>query len=341
MLPAEYVATHVELGYASTVHTAQGLTADVMHGVVTGEETRQLLYTMLTRGRAENHLHVITDNLSDGREFELPGITEQLTAAEILARVLARDGASVSATSTRQQAATPEARLQDAATRYADVLAYATHVVLGADDDQAVQSGPLPWLSGIPTEVAEHPRWGPYLSARARLVEDLAGAVRERADETLPAWLDDYDDVLSMELRSDLAVWRAAQGITPDERSIAGQVPTDDRAAWHHRNLIRTINSRYDEAVHSWERRIVAYVGLADEHTLDLARELDRLKRQGRDPEQLLARAARRPFPSELPTAALRYRIRKMVAPPRRRPDPVGLEQSRPAPSSTAPGIGM
>ncbi|WP_157514885.1 MobF family relaxase [Nocardioides sp. J54] len=341
VLPAEYVAAHVELGYASTVHTAQGLTADVMHGVVTGEETRQLLYTMLTRGCAENHVHVIADDLSDDREFELPGVTDQLTATVVLKRVLARDGAAVSATSTRQQAATPEARLQDAATRYADVLAYATHVVLGADDDQAVQSGPLPWLSSIPTEVAEHPRWGPYLSARARLVEDLAGEVRGRADQTLPAWLGQYDDVLTTELRSDLAVWRAAQGIAPDERTMAGPAPTDDRAAWHHRSLIRTINGRYDEAVHVWEKRIVAYIGRADEQTLDLARELDRLKRQGRDPEQLLARAARRPFPSELSTAALRYRIRKMVAPPRSRPDPVGLEQSRPAPSSTAPGIGM
>lgn len=92
VLPAEYVAANVELGYASTVHTAQGLTADVMHGVVTGEETRQLLYTMLTRGRAENHVHVITDDLGDDREFELPGITEQLTATETLERVLARDG---------------------------------------------------------------------------------------------------------------------------------------------------------------------------------------------------------------------------------------------------------
>jgi len=55
-LLAAYVATHVELGYASTVHTAQGLTADVMHGLVTGEESRQTLYTMLTRGRVENHI---------------------------------------------------------------------------------------------------------------------------------------------------------------------------------------------------------------------------------------------------------------------------------------------
>jgi conjugative relaxase-like TrwC/TraI family protein len=341
VVPAEYVAAHVELGYASTVHTAQGLTADVMHGVVTGEETRQLLYTMLTRGRAENHVHVITDDLSEDREFELPGITEQLTATEILERVLARDGASVSAMSTRQQAATPETRLQDAATRYADVLAYATHVVLGADDDQAVQSGPLPWLSSIPTEVAEHPRWGPYLSARARLVEDLAGEVRGRADETLPAWLGQYDDVLTTELRSDLAVWRAAQGIAPDERTMAGPAPADDRAAWHQRSLVRIINSRYDEAVHAWEKRIVAYVGRADEHTLDLARELDRLKRRGLDPERLLARAAARPFPSELSTAALSYRIRKLVAPRRRRPEPVGIDQRRQAASRREPGIGI
>jgi hypothetical protein len=40
-LPAHYVQTSVELGYASTVHTALGVTADTMHGAVTGEESRQ------------------------------------------------------------------------------------------------------------------------------------------------------------------------------------------------------------------------------------------------------------------------------------------------------------
>src|SRR4029434_4969853 len=55
-LPAAYVQPSVELGYATTVHTAQGVTADTMHGVVTGEESRQQLYTMLTRGRIANHL---------------------------------------------------------------------------------------------------------------------------------------------------------------------------------------------------------------------------------------------------------------------------------------------
>ncbi|MGH3371770.1 MAG: ATP-dependent DNA helicase, partial [Nocardioidaceae bacterium] len=340
VLPSEYVAAHVELGYASTVHSAQGLTADVMHGVVTGEETRQLLYTMLTRGRAENHVHVITDALSNEHEFELPGITEQLTATEALERVLARDGAAVSATSTRDLAATPESRLHDAATRYNDALAFATHRVL-AGDDEPLAPGPLPWLPDIPTDVAEHRQWGPYLAARARLVSTLAAQVRDRTDATLPAWLDDYADVLTPDLRADIAVWRAAQGIAPDERTIAGAAPDDDRAAAYRRGLIRTVNSRYDDAVHVWERRVVAYVGRADEHTLTLARELDRLKRQGREPERLLMRASIRPLPSEHPTAALAYRIRKQLAPKRPRHEVPGVEHHRQTPSQQAPSIGM
>ena len=48
-LAAGYVQTAVGLGYASTVHAAQGVTTDTMHGVVIGEESRQQLYTMLTR----------------------------------------------------------------------------------------------------------------------------------------------------------------------------------------------------------------------------------------------------------------------------------------------------
>jgi conjugative relaxase-like TrwC/TraI family protein len=340
VLPAEYVAGHVELGYASTIHTAQGLTADVMHGVMTGDETRQLLYTMLTRGRVENHVHVITDDLADDREFELPGITEQLTATEALEHVLARDGAAVSATSTRQQSATPEARLHDAATRYSDAVAFATQMVRGLSEEPA-GSGPLPWLPGLPTEVADHPRWGPYLSARAGLVRNLAAEVRDRTDATLPAWLNNYDDVLTIELRADIAVWRAAQGMTPDERTIAGPAPDDDRAAAYRRSLIRSVNCRHDDAVRVWEQRVIAYVGRADEHTLDLARELDRLKRHGRDPEPLLMRATIRQLPTEHPTAALAYRIRKLLAPQRRRPEPLAIDQPRPAPTQSAPGIGM
>jgi conjugative relaxase-like TrwC/TraI family protein len=57
-LPGDYVQASTGLGYATTIHGAQGVTADTMHGLVTGQESRQQLYTMLTRGRATNHLYV-------------------------------------------------------------------------------------------------------------------------------------------------------------------------------------------------------------------------------------------------------------------------------------------
>ena len=57
-LPVDYVHTSTGLGYATTIHTAQGVSADTMHGLLTGQESRQQLYTMLTRGRHANHLYL-------------------------------------------------------------------------------------------------------------------------------------------------------------------------------------------------------------------------------------------------------------------------------------------
>jgi conjugative relaxase-like TrwC/TraI family protein len=321
-LPATYVAAHVELGYASTVHAAQGLTADVMQGIVTGEQTRQTLYTMLTRGRAENHVHVVLADVGeDHYPLPSPTLDRAATATEVLEGILARDGAAVSATTTRAVAASPESQLQDAVTRYADALALAgsqLHV-----DLDAVPSGPLPWLACIPDDVREHPAWGPYLIARARQVDALADKVRERAGTTLPEWTRRYDDVLTPELRGDLAAWRAAIGIKPDDRSLAGPSPEDDREAAYHRHLVRMINARYGEALKVWETQILKYVSRRDEHAFDLAKQLDSLQRRGIDAAKVLELAAtRKPLPVDRPTSALAYRIRELVAPRKHRQAP-------------------
>ena len=57
-LPVDYVRDSTGLGYATTIHSAQGVSADTMHGLLTGQESRQQLYTMLTRGRHANHLYL-------------------------------------------------------------------------------------------------------------------------------------------------------------------------------------------------------------------------------------------------------------------------------------------
>ena len=55
-LPADYVSTHVDLGYARTWMTSQGKTvADSAHSLVPSTATRNGLYESITRARAENH----------------------------------------------------------------------------------------------------------------------------------------------------------------------------------------------------------------------------------------------------------------------------------------------
>ena len=101
-LPASYVAESVELGYATTVHTAQGVTADTMHGLVTGEESRQQLYTMLTRGRIANHLYLQVVGDGDPHSLIRPETVHPSTATELLEQILARDGAPRSATTLQR-----------------------------------------------------------------------------------------------------------------------------------------------------------------------------------------------------------------------------------------------
>ena len=64
-LPASYVAEHVALGYACTIHAGQGATADTSHTVLTGTEFREQFYVGLSRGRDANHLHLALPGAAD------------------------------------------------------------------------------------------------------------------------------------------------------------------------------------------------------------------------------------------------------------------------------------
>jgi AAA domain len=50
----DYVREYVAHGYATTVHSAQGITADATHAVLSENTTRSLLYVAMTRGRDVN-----------------------------------------------------------------------------------------------------------------------------------------------------------------------------------------------------------------------------------------------------------------------------------------------
>ncbi|WP_345133478.1 MobF family relaxase [Dactylosporangium darangshiense] len=98
VLPADYVAEHVQLAYASTVDAAQGRTVDAARALVRDGITRAKLYVMATRGKWLNMLYVLTNP-----EPEEPyGAEPPLSGTGLLAEVLRSDDSDRTATETEQ-----------------------------------------------------------------------------------------------------------------------------------------------------------------------------------------------------------------------------------------------
>jgi hypothetical protein len=303
-LPADYVSTSTCLGYATTIHSAQGVTADTMHGLLTGQESRQQLYTMLTRGRHANHLYLQVVGDGDPHTLIRPDTISPRTPTETLEQVLARDEAPVSATTLLRELSNPAARLHEAVQRYTDGLQVAAEQLAGpqtvAELDQADQyipglttepawptlrahllalaaetgehllrhmltaargrdlstagdmaavldwrlqeparpePAPLPWLPRIPEALRDHPVWSEYLAQRSQLIADLADQVQDHARQAdaPPVWAPPGSHP-SAALIGEIAVWRAANGINPqDPRPTGGTQLETLPARWKQR----------------------------------------------------------------------------------------------------------
>jgi ATP-dependent exoDNAse (exonuclease V) alpha subunit len=90
VLPADYVASHVELGWAVTDYGNQGVTADVGVCVVERTTSRAGLYVGLTRGRRRNMAWVID---ADGTE----------DPAETIASIIGRPAGAETAHAVRDR----------------------------------------------------------------------------------------------------------------------------------------------------------------------------------------------------------------------------------------------
>jgi conjugative relaxase-like TrwC/TraI family protein len=98
VLPADYVRQHVELGYATTAHRAQGRTVDTAHAFVSVTTQREVLYVAATRGRDSNRLYV--DTMYDPDADTQHGLPAERDAGDVLRQVLEARGADLSATET-------------------------------------------------------------------------------------------------------------------------------------------------------------------------------------------------------------------------------------------------
>lgn len=175
VLTADYVARHLDLGYAITVHRSQGGTVDVAHVLVASSAmTREALYVALTRGRQANHAWVATDTpTATDPESHRHGPEGPADALDVLADVLARSGRELSAHETLTAEREEWTSLAHLADQY-EIIARAA---------QAERWTRLITTSSLRREQAEEVLASPSL---AGLVDVLRHA---EATGHVPAWL--------------------------------------------------------------------------------------------------------------------------------------------------------
>jgi ATP-dependent exoDNAse (exonuclease V) alpha subunit len=239
-LPAAYVQSSAELGYATTVHAAQGVSVDTMHGLATGDESRQQLYTMLTRGKITNHLYVQTVGDGDPHSIVWPETVRQSTPTDILEQILARDDAARSATTLHHDQHDPAARLREATRRYLDALHVAAEDLAGAQGVAALENATEEALPGLTDE----PAW-PSLRGRLLLLatsgSDPILQLRTFADIRELDSADDQAAVLEWRLDDNRDAgfgplpWLPRHSPTPSRPPEVGSLPgrsgTDGRRA--------------------------------------------------------------------------------------------------------------
>ena len=126
VLPAAYVAEHVDLGYAVTAHRAQGVTTDTAHVLVEPTATRETFYIAMTRGRAANHAYVILDRADDHQQPH-PGDDPNASSRSVLTAVLQHVGAELSAHETITTEQEQWGSIAQLAAEYETIAAAAQH----------------------------------------------------------------------------------------------------------------------------------------------------------------------------------------------------------------------
>lgn len=210
--PAEYVRESVELGYATTTHAAQGVSVDSVHGLATGSESRQQLYTLLTRGADANHLYLQLATDGDPHTVIHPDAVRPPTATDVLEAILARDEAPRSATTLMREAGAPHMRLTAAVARYTDALHVAAGLRLGSDALAQLDHTAERVVPGLTDEPA-WPALRSHLTLLAAAGTDPRQALQLAADRDLDGSRD-RAAVLDWRL-DDSALHRAGRGPLP------------------------------------------------------------------------------------------------------------------------------
>ncbi len=227
-LPATYVAEHVDLGYATTVQRAEGITTDTAHLIATPSMTRELAYVGMTRGRDTNTVFVPLDH--PDREDNHSSLTEQATddglserahARAIFARILSRTGAELSAHESMQAEHDQHLSIARLAAEYDTIANHAqrprwTHLATRSLRDQGLDENAI-------TRAVASETFGPLCAELRRAEADGHDVDRLLPRLTANRSLRDADDVVAV-LHHRLATATAGRRTRRPAR-IAGLIP--------------------------------------------------------------------------------------------------------------------
>ena len=201
VLPASYVAAHVQLGYATTIHQAQGRTVDTAHVIITPTTSREQLYVAMTRGRHANTAHVTTDSPAAEAHTD-----DRRDALGVLRDILARTDQERSAHTTMRDGQDQAASFRQLAAEYVAIAAL--------DPDVRHGRGHADLVAGV-------------LPRACSTDAVLAGILNDRAD--------------MLEATADRLVATARREGQPWTRRVAPPPRTDPNALARWRRGVRTI----------------------------------------------------------------------------------------------------
>lgn len=199
VLPAGYVAEHVDLGYAVTAHRAQGITTDTAHILADASTTRENLYVAMTRGREANLVYVATDSPDDAHDGPHPADNQDATARSVLYGVLQHVGAELSA-----------------------------HETITAEQEARGSVAQLAAEYETIAQAAQHDRWATLIRT--------SGLTHDEAEDTIRS---DTFGALTVELRRAEANHHNVDALLPRLTAARGFGDADDIAAVLHHRLAR------------------------------------------------------------------------------------------------------
>jgi hypothetical protein len=187
------------------------------------------------------------------------------------------------------------------------------------DDTGYPGFGPLPWLPAIPQHLQAHEMWGSYLSARAATVRELAERIRSSASaDQRPTWAGPGWGQPPSQVIEHVEVWRAAMGVSPDDRRPTGPVQRHKAARIWQRRLDQALADGVAPGWREWGPLVAQLAPNISEGSFApiLAGRLAAISRAGVDAKQLLRAAVlEKPLPDDHAAAALWWRVCRRLNP--------------------------